>query len=271
MWFVGQKSPEPDTPLEVTPRTFLVLAPNANPWTFEGTNTCVVIGGRGAAVIDPGPGDTAHLDAIDELVRGEGSRVTDVLLTHHHGDHAEGATELAARWKAPISPRVQMGHIAEGTVFELGAGVQLRTHRTPGHTSDGVSFAIDEDRLMITGDTVLARVNPFINHPDGTVADILRSMRRLAEVVDDDWTLLPGHGPMVDEPRAHITNRIEDRRRRIAEVAGHLSRGVERQDVARTVYSSMTGPRMLAAQASVNAILHYLDTHEMTEHKETTP
>lgn len=271
MWFIGQNPPHPGTPLEVTPRTFLVLAPNANPWTFEGTNTFVVIGGRGAAVIDPGPSDSAHLDAIDELVRGEGSRVTEVLLTHHHGDHAEGAVELAARWKAPISPRVQMGQIKDGTVFELGAGVQLRTHRTPGHTSDGVSFAIDADRLMITGDTVLARVNPFINHPDGTVADILRSMRRLADVVDDDWTVLPGHGPLVDAPRAHITNRIGDRRRRIAEVAGHLGRGVERQDVARAVYSTMTGPRMLAAKASVNAILHYLDTHETTEHKETSP
>jgi glyoxylase-like metal-dependent hydrolase (beta-lactamase superfamily II) len=271
VWDVDTTPPAPGEPLEVSPGVFLLLAPNANSWTFEGTNTWVIAGGGRAVVVDPGPADEQHLDRIDDLVRSTGSRVREVLLTHHHGDHAAAATGVAARWDAGIRPRVQAGVIPEGTTLHLGR-LQVQAYRTPGHTADGVSFALASRRLVLTGDTVLARVNPFISHPDGTVADMLASMRRIADLVDDDWALLPGHGPAVRTPRHYLGRRIIDRRRRIDQVADLLRDGVDRGEVASVVYAKVDPARLPAARASVEAILHYLDaTTTLTTPRKAVP
>lgn len=257
MWDVDDPAPAPGEPLEVAPGVHLVLAPNANGWTFEGTNTWILTGGGDAVVIDPGPDDPGHLDVIDEVVRSSGSRVREVLLSHHHGDHSQAASPLAARWAAPVRPRVQRGVVAEGTRFDLGA-TEAWALRTPGHTADGVSLVIPEQRLVLTGDTVLARVNPFISHPDGTIADILASMQRLAGVADDDWVFLPGHGPVVREPRRYLHQRMRDRLRRVDQVAEHADTGRSSAEIARIIHPHLDSVRLRAAQASVEAILHYL-------------
>nr|WP_255669148.1 MBL fold metallo-hydrolase [Aeromicrobium duanguangcaii] len=235
----------------------MVLAPNANAWTFEGTNTWVLTGGGDAVVVDPGPDDPAHLDAIDEVVKSSGSHVREVLLSHHHNDHSDAATPLAERWSAPVRPRVQRGVVPEGTRFDVG-GTEAWVLSTPGHTADGVSLVVPERRLVLTGDTVLARVNPFISHPDGTIADMLASMRRLGGLVDDDWVFLPGHGPVVREPRSYLRDRTSDRRRRVEQVAGHAARGHTSAEIARLIHPHLESTRLRAAQASVEAILHYL-------------
>jgi len=259
LWDVGDEPPVPEEPREVAPGVHLVLAPNANPWTYEGTNTWIVVGDGRAVVIDPGPTDPAHLDRIDQVVRDAGAKVDQVLLSHHHGDHSQAAKDVAARWRAPIRPRVQQGIIPDGTRFDLGRRTEVRAFETPGHTADGVSFALADRRVMLTGDTVLARFNPFISHPDGTIADMLASMVRLGELVDDDWILLPGHGPAVREPGTYLRARITDRERRIRQVADLLADGVPRESVTDHVYAKVDDARRPAAQASVDAILHYLD------------
>lgn len=259
MWDVDGAPPRPGDPLEVVPGIHLVLAPNANEWTFEGTNTWVLSGGGDAIVVDPGPDDPAHLDVIDEVVRSTGSRVREVLLTHHHGDHSQASVPLAARWSAPIRPRVQKGIIPDGTRFDVGS-TEAWAVRTPGHTADGVSLVLPDHLLVLTGDTVLARVNPYINHPDGTVADILASMQQLAMIADDDWTFLPGHGPVVREPRSYLHARTNDRLRRVEQVAEQAELGLGPAEIARALHPTLPAQRLRAFQASVEAILHYLDT-----------
>lgn len=260
MWHLDDAPPAVGEPREVAPGVIGLLAPNANPWTYEGTNTWVVIAGDDAVVIDPGPEEEPHLDAIDRVVTEAGARVREVVLTHHHGDHSHGATQLAQRWRAPIRPRVQRGLLTDGSLVRVGRRSALRVLRTPGHTADGVSFLVEGQSLLLTGDTVLARFNPFISHPDGTIADMLASMRRLAGVVGDDWMLLPGHGPLVDTPRSYLLDRTADRHRRIRQVAEVLADGVPPDQVADVVYAKVDGIRMRAARASVEAIVHYLDT-----------
>lgn len=263
MWDVDGTPPVPGEPLEVAPGVHLVLAPNANSWTFEGTNTWVLTGGGDAVVVDPGPDDPEHLDAIDAVVRAAGARVRTVLLTHHHGDHALAARPLAERWRSAIMPRVQQGVVPEGTRVDVG-DLEARSIRTPGHTSDGISLVLPGQRLVLTGDTVIARVNSFIGHPDGTLGDMLASMRRLASVVDDDWTFLPGHGPLVREPRSYVTARAADRLRRVDQVAAHVGRGRSSEEIARALHPHLEHTRLRAAQASVEAILHYLDADHLS-------
>lgn len=262
MWDVDDQPPAPGDAVEVGPGVVMLLAPNANDWTFEGTNTWLVAGTDAAVLVDPGPDDPGHLDRIDALARDLGVRITDVLLTHHHGDHALAAGQVAERWQAAISPRVHAGIVPEGTTFDLGGRAMLRVHRTPGHTADGVCFALPDQRLLLTGDTVLARVNPFISHPDGTMADMLASTARLAHLVDDDWVLLPGHGPVVRDPSSYLHRRLADRRRRIDQVAEVLRSGVPREAVVDVVYAKVSGDRRRAAGSLVDAILHYLDQVE---------
>ncbi|OLT40723.1 hypothetical protein BJF85_05720 [Saccharomonospora sp. CUA-673] len=246
--------------MEVAPGVHLVLAPNANAWTFEGTNTWILTRAGDAIVVDPGPDDPAHLDVIDAVVKSARARVREVVLTHHHGDHSQAARPLAARWKAPINPRVQRGIVAEGTRFDVGT-LEARSMRTPGHTSDGISLVLPTERLVLTGDTVIARVNSYIGHPDGTLSDMLGSMQRLAQVADDDWTFLPGHGPVVREPRRYVADRTSDRMRRVEQVAAHAHRGWSSAEIARNLHPRLDERRLRAAQASIEAILHYLDVH----------
>jgi glyoxylase-like metal-dependent hydrolase (beta-lactamase superfamily II) len=170
---------------------------------------------------------------------------------------------VAERWQTGIRPRIQHGTIPDGTRIDLGRRTEIRTLTTPGHTSDGVSFSLGDRRVMLTGDTVLARFNPYISHPDGTVADMLGSMARIADLVDDDWILLPGHGPAVRQPTTYLQARILDRKRRIDQVAALLADGVAREQVTDHVYAKVDDQRRPAARASVEAILHYLDTRTL--------
>ena len=74
-------------------RAVCVLCPNPSPMTLDGTNTWVLAepGSDEVVVVDPGPLDEAHLEAVVEHVRASGRRIVLTLLTHGHLDHAESA------------------------------------------------------------------------------------------------------------------------------------------------------------------------------------
>ena len=77
-----------------------VVAPNPGPYTGPGTNTWIVDAGPVAIVIDPGPDDDAHLDAIEKRLGSTAVGV--VLVTHSHPDHLPLAERLAARNRAAV-------------------------------------------------------------------------------------------------------------------------------------------------------------------------
>ncbi len=81
------------------PEIVRIVAPNPGPMTLEGTNT-YLHGSGPCAVIDPGPDDAGHREAILSAAAERGG-IGVVLLTHSHGDHADGAAALADR----ASPR----------------------------------------------------------------------------------------------------------------------------------------------------------------------
>src|SRR5918995_1134527 len=165
-----------------------VRADNPSPLTLDGTNTYVVEGW----VVDPGPADERHLEAV-AAAAGTGAGI---VLTHGHGDHSDGAAPLAERTGAEV---VRPRGGAQVGPFE--------TIATPGHAPDHV--ALVAGRLLFTGDTVLGTGSVFIQPGEGSLLAYLESLRRLRELELE--AILPGHGPVVWEPRAKLDEYIEHR------------------------------------------------------------
>jgi len=209
-------------------RVVRVLAPNPGPFTLEGTNTWVV-GGRPSVVIDPGPNDARHIEAV----LAEAEPVEAIALTHRHPDHAPGARHLAGATGAPVyafRPEDGERPIAGGDVVEAGA-VRLTAVHTPGHTPDHLCFLVESERVLFTGDTVLGRGTSVIDPPEGDMAAYVRSLRTLRDL--DPTRIYPGHGPVVFTPKGRLDYYLRHRAEREEAVLTALARG--RQTAAEMV------------------------------------
>ena len=187
-----------------------VRAPNPSPLTLDGTNTYVV----GAWVVDPGPRDAAHLEAVRRAANGT---IEGVVLTHSHADHAEGAELLDAPVTLPRDGETV------GPFTALG---------TPGHSPDSVCLLME--RVCFTGDTVLGEGSVFIAPGEGSLSAYLDSLRRLRSLELD--VLCPGHGPYVWDPAAkldeYISHRLDRERRLLEALEAGLSTEDELLDAA---------------------------------------
>ena len=184
-------------------------ADNPSPMTLDGTNTYVVA----RWVIDPGPGDQAHLDAV---MAAAGGSIEGIVLTHDHFDHAQGAEPLAAMADgAPI--RHPGGGDAAGPFAVVAS---------PGHSRDSVCLL--HDRVCFSGDTVLGEGSVFVPADGGGLAVYLAALERLLELDLD--VICPGHGPIVWDPRRRITQYIEHRLERERKVLAALAAGAQTND-----------------------------------------
>lgn len=243
-----------------------LLAPNAGPMTLDGTNTWILRAedfGR-SVVVDPGPLDDLHLKAVAD-VAGE---VQVVLLTHGHLDHSEGARTFADRVGCGVralDPRQVYGDegLHDGDVVEVD-GLEIRVLATPGHSSDSLCFVVEQDKALLTGDTVLGRGTTVVAHPDGELGAYLGSLRRLRDLADaaEVDTIWPGHGPVLDEALPAIEYYLRHRAERLDQVRQALAAGArEPLDVVRTVYADVDRRLWPAAELSVRAQLDYLREH----------
>jgi glyoxylase-like metal-dependent hydrolase (beta-lactamase superfamily II) len=183
-----------------------IRASNPSPLTLDGTNTYVAEGW----VIDPGPDDPAHLDAV--LAVGP---VAGIVLTHSHQDHAEGAPSLARRAGVEV---VQPSGGDRVGPFEVIA--------TPGHAPDHVSLLYG--RVLFSGDTVLGAGSVFVGGGEGSMAAYLDSLRRLLAL--DLEAICPGHGPVVWEPHAKLEEYLAHRLERERLVVDALEAGASTRD-----------------------------------------
>jgi glyoxylase-like metal-dependent hydrolase (beta-lactamase superfamily II)/8-oxo-dGTP pyrophosphatase MutT (NUDIX family) len=220
--------------VRLSPRVVRVTAPNPGLMTGPGTNSYFVgsgADGDGWTVIDPGPADEAHLQALLALAPG---RIDRILVTHTHVDHSPGARALAAATGAPVFGRVAAfapgqdatfaptRELAHGERLALGAGATLRAIHTPGHASNHLCYLLEEEKLLFTGDHVMQGSTVVINPPDGDMGAYLAALEALL-AEDLDW-LAPGHGFLVAEPHAVLRGLIQHRRKREARVADALLR-----------------------------------------------
>jgi glyoxylase-like metal-dependent hydrolase (beta-lactamase superfamily II) len=217
-------------PSVVAPGIRRIVAKNPSPFTFKGTNTYLVGGGRELAVIDPGPGDRAHLEAI--MLAAGSARITHILLTHTHHDHSEGLPALKARTGAKTagfgptkakrgsSERSPSGGEFVDRDFKpdvrlqdggrlATAGVTLEALHTPGHAPDHLCFHLAGTPILFSGDHVMSWNTSVIAPPEGNMAAYMRSLDKLTGRSDE--LFLPGHGEALEQPgrvvRAFIVHR----------------------------------------------------------------
>jgi glyoxylase-like metal-dependent hydrolase (beta-lactamase superfamily II) len=244
---------------QVTPRAAVLLAPNPSPMTLDGTNTWLLRepGSADLLVVDPGPLDEGHLTAV----AGQG-RVALIALTHGHPDHAEGAARLAELTGADVvaldpsrtTPGAQP--LRDGETVRA-AGVALRVLATPGHTADSLSFLLEADDAVLTGDTVLGRGTTVVAHPDGVLGDYLDSLRRLREL--GGATVLPGHGPELPSAGTAAERYLAHREQRLEQVRAAVAAGARTPaDVLAVVYADVDRALWPAAELSVRAQLAHL-------------
>ena len=260
----------------ITSYATCVLAPNAGPQTLDGTNTWVVRapGATGVTVIDPGPNDIAHWQQVAREVEQRGARIERILLTHGHLDHSAGArlfAEAAGCTVQALDPAHQYGSegLVGGDVIDE-SGVEIHVVATPGHSSDSLSFYLPQDGSILTGDTVLGRGTTVVAYPDGTLVEYLDSLHRLRELIADSHvsTILPGHGPTLNQPDEVIDYYLAHRHERLDQVRAAVSEldvaELPVEDVAQRVVESVYAdvPRAVwpLALLSVRAQLEYLAT-----------
>lgn len=186
-----------------------LVAGNPGMMTGPGTNT-YLLGSGAVAVLDPGPADPRHLEAIRDSAIGT---IRWILVTHTHPDHSPLACELARICGAeliglppPRDGRQDMSfrptHVPrDGEVLELGSTRLVAIH-TPGHASNCLCYVHAESRLLFTGDHVLEGVTPVILPPDGDMRDYLHSIDKL-EALDFD-RIAPGHGGIIESGKSML-------------------------------------------------------------------
>jgi glyoxylase-like metal-dependent hydrolase (beta-lactamase superfamily II) len=208
-----------------------VVAPNPGPMTLDGTNT-YLYGSEPCAVIDPGPEDAGHLEAV--LAAGEErGGIGVVLLTHSHGDHADGAETLAALAAEGVDSvaREERDPAARGSSGpappivlpadgEEHAG--LRALATPGHAVDHVCL-LSGDGVCFSGDLVLGQGSTFVPPEGGSLAAYMDSLRLLQ--TEQLQLICPGHGPWVTDPAAKLAEYVEHREMRERRLLAALQRG----------------------------------------------
>src|SRR4051794_10861205 len=231
--------------------------------TLEGTNTWVLLepGSTEAVVVDPGPLDLGHLEAVLRHVEELGARVALTLLTHHHQDHAEAAEHFAAQTAAPVRA-IGRGHddLGDGETVRVG-GLEVTVVTTPGHTGDSVSFLLPAESALLTGDTVLGRGTTVVAWPDGELAAYLESLGRIERLAASGAAarILPGHGPVVPDAKATVDYYLAHRAQRLDEIRAALDAGdTEPRQVVERVYADVPREVWAFAELSVRAQLDYL-------------
>jgi glyoxylase-like metal-dependent hydrolase (beta-lactamase superfamily II) len=254
--------------VNVTDHATLVRADNPGLMTLDGTNTWILRapGAERSVVVDPGPLLEDHLRAVLD----EAGKVAVVLLTHKHPDHSEGAAWFANQASCGVRAvdpgfRIPTDHahgLAEGDVITVD-GLRVEVLPTPGHTLDSVCFWLPQDGSLLTGDTVLGRGTSVVAHPDGALGPYLDSLERLRAFANSPagvLRLLPGHGPVIDDPAGVLTYYLDHRQERLDQVRAAVAEGhTTPEAIVEHVYADVDKSLWPAAERSVRAQLDYLN------------
>jgi glyoxylase-like metal-dependent hydrolase (beta-lactamase superfamily II) len=267
----------PDQAKEVAPRVRAVAAANAGPFTFKGTVSYIIGGGK-VAILDPGPDDDAHIAALLDAVRGE--TVTHIFVTHTHRDHSPAVPKLKAATGAKVYAQgphrlARPLHIGETRRLDASAdmdfhpdialadrdivsgdGWTMEALTTPGHTANHMAYALKESDLLFSGDHVMAWSTTIVAPPDGAMSDYMASLNKLADRAEALY--LPGHGAPVREAPRFVRHLIRHRQGREASILHRLGKGAaDIPTIVKAVYIGLD-PRLVGA-AGLSVLAHLED------------
>ena len=270
-----------------------VLAPNASPYTFTGTQTYIVGAGSEVAVIDPGPADggadsepspfkgadtngVGHVAAI--LAAVGDAKITAILCTHTHRDHSPAAAPLEALTGAPTigcaplslsddGPRADSAFDHSYTPDRVltdgerisGPDWTIEAVATPGHTSNHLCYSLVESGALFTGDHVMAWSTSVVSPPDGDMSAYMASLQKLYD--RDDKRLYPAHGPAVDKPRQLVRGMLGHRRSREAQILRLLAEAPQEIPAMVAVMYKGLDPRLTGA-AGRSVLAHLVDLQQ---------
>lgn len=267
---------------QLSPLTQRVIADNPGPFTYTGTGV-YIIGGESVAVIDPGPNTENHRAALWKAL--EGRKVTHVLVTHHHMDHSPLAKPLAAAHGCEVHGYGLQMREPEGGEVRLEAGddltfrpdVELRDHdiikgdgwtlealHTPGHTSNHLCFALQEENILFSGDHIMGWSTSVVSPPDGHMGDYLSSLERVkARNFKRIW---PTHGTSIDNPTEFVSEYIAHRYIREDQILDAIKDGLKTiTDMVASIYKDVDKRLHPAAAHSVLAhLIHMEETGRVT-------
>ncbi|MBN7807079.1 MBL fold metallo-hydrolase [Agrobacterium rosae] len=256
---------------------------NPSAFTFHGTNSYIV-GDTSVAVIDPGPDDEAHFQALMAALAGR--EVTHIFVSHTHRDHsplaarlklATGAMTVAEGPHRAARPlhEGERNPFAESSDTEFvpdialddgknvsGDGWTLTALHTPGHTANHSAFALDNTGIVFSADHVMAWATTIVAPPDGSMSDYMASLTKLLR--REDRLFLPGHGGPVNDPTAFMRGLRAHRRMREKAVLARIKAGDRTiADMVKVIYRS-TDPRLHGA-AALSVLAHIEDLIEKGE------
>ena len=269
--------PQPGRLETVAPSIRRRVASNGGPFTASGTCTYVIGTGR-VAVLDPGPDDAAHIEALLNDLSGE--QVDAIVITHTHRDHSPGARLLAARTGAPIvgcgphraarplsatevphlDASADRAHAPDRVLVEgdtvTGPGWTLVAVETPGHTMNHLAFALPEAQALFSGDHVMAWSTTIVAPPDGEMRSYMASLDKLRG--RSETIYWPGHGGPVREPARFVRGLAHHRRHREASIRNRLAAGDARiAEIVAAIYQGLD-PRLRGA-AALSVLAHLED------------
>jgi glyoxylase-like metal-dependent hydrolase (beta-lactamase superfamily II) len=262
---------------EIAPQVRALCAGNAGPFTFEGTVSYIV--GRGnVAIIDPGPDDDRHIEALLSAVRGE--TVTHILVTHTHRDHSPAVPAIQAATGAPtygegphrVSRPLHIGEInpldaAGDMIFRpdhvlrdgdlvSGSGWTLEAITTPGHCANHMAYALKETNSLFSGDHVMGWSTSIVAPPDGAMSDYMASLYKLGKRSESVY--FPGHGNVIRDAPRFVQSYIRHRQGREESILHRLSKGAaDIPTMVRAIYIGLD-PRLVGA-AGLSVLAHLED------------
>jgi glyoxylase-like metal-dependent hydrolase (beta-lactamase superfamily II) len=230
----------------------LLPAHNASTWTGPTGNNTYLLRGRVSTLVDAGVGNADHLEAIAAAL--EGRSLAQVLVTHGHSDHVNGVPAIVARWPGVRVRQFGIGEnpIRDDEPIEAGDGILVALH-TPGHSPDHCSFVEGED--IYCGDLIRAGGTIVIPASrGGDLSQYLASLRRVREL--QPARLLPGHGPIIDNPGKAIDEYLRHRAVREAQIVRALADGCDSPaQIVSSMYDGLPPDLVPAASESVLAHL----------------